>query len=50
MPEQGIPIHKVAQMLGHSNPNITSAVYSHITNKMDSDALSAMEEILATRS
>lgn len=46
MLEQGIPVHKVAQMLGHANPNITSAVYSHVTKKMDSDALSAMEAIL----
>lgn len=47
MLEQSIPVHKVAQALGHSNPNITSAVYSHVTKKMDSDALSAMEAILA---
>jgi integrase len=47
MLENGIPVHKVAQVLGHSSPNVTSAVYSHVTKQMDADAISAMERILA---
>jgi integrase len=46
--ENGVNVKKVSEMLGHSNIGITLGIYSHVTKQMDRDAVSRMEEMLAS--
>jgi len=42
----GIPIHSVSKMLGHSSPSITLNVYSHILPSMESEASKLIDELI----
>jgi integrase len=45
---KGIPITMISKRLGHSNPKVTLAVYSHMFEKTDAKAAEAINAALAT--
>ncbi len=47
MLETGVPLKQVSEMLGHSGPNITVAVYAHVTETMQDQAAAALENVLS---
>jgi integrase len=44
---QGIPIHEVSELMGHSSLSVTKDVYGHLTTERRHAAAEAMERILA---
>jgi integrase len=42
---QGMPIHVVSKMLGHSDPSMTLRRYAHVLDDMREDAARAMDEL-----
>jgi integrase len=42
---QGIPLHTVSKMLGHSDPAMTLRRYAHVLEDMHEDAARAMDEL-----
>jgi integrase len=42
---QGIPLHAVSRMLGHSDPAMTLRRYAHVLEDMREDAARAMDEL-----
>jgi integrase len=42
---QGVPLHTVARMLGHSDPAMTLRRYAHVLEDMREDAARAMDEL-----
>jgi integrase len=42
---QGVPLHTVSRMLGHSDPAMTLRRYAHVLDDMREDAARAMEEL-----
>ena len=42
---QGIPLHTVSKMLGHSDPAMTLRRYAHVLEDMREDAARAMDEL-----
>jgi integrase len=43
--QQGIPLHTVSRMLGHSDPAMTLRRYAHVLEDMREDAAQAMDEL-----
>jgi integrase len=43
---QGVPVHVVAAVLGHSNPSVTLAVYAHLIPGSTRDALELLARYL----
>ncbi len=41
---QGMPLHAVSKMLGHSDPAMTLRRYAHVLQDMREDAARAMDE------
>jgi integrase len=41
---QGVPLHTVSRMLGHSDPAMTLRRYAHVLEDMREDAAKAMDE------
>lgn len=46
--EKGVNIKKISSRLGHANANITLKVYSHVTESMEKEVLSKLEDITKT--
>jgi integrase len=42
---QGVPLHTVSRMLGHSDPAMTLRRYAHVLDDMRDDAARAMDEL-----
>ena len=42
---QGMPIHVVSKMLGHSDPAMTLRRYAHVLEDMREDAARAMDDL-----
>jgi integrase len=42
---QGVPLHTVSKMLGHSDPAMTLRRYAHVLEDMREDAARAMDEL-----
>jgi integrase len=42
---QGVPLHTVSKMLGHSDPAMTLRRYAHVLEDMREDAAKAMDEL-----
>ena len=42
---QGVPLHTVSRMLGHSDPAMTLRRYAHVLEDMREDAARAMDEL-----
>jgi len=42
---QGLPLHTVSRMLGHSDPAMTLRRYAHVLDDMREDAGRAMDEL-----
>jgi len=42
---QGVPLHTVSRMLGHSDPAMTLRRYAHVLEDMRDDAARAMDEL-----
>src|SRR5215212_1864676 len=42
---QGVPLHTVSRMLGHSDPAMTLRRYAHVLEDMSEDAARAMDEL-----
>jgi integrase len=42
---QGVPLHTVSKMLGHSDPAMTLRRYAHVLEDMREDAGRAMDEL-----
>jgi integrase len=42
---QGIPLHAVSKMLGHSDPAMTLRRYAHVLEEMRDDAARAMDDL-----
>jgi integrase len=42
---QGVPLHTVSRMLGHSDPAMTLRRYAHVLEDMHEDAARAMDEL-----
>ena len=42
---QGLPIHAVSKMLGHSDPAMTLRRYAHVLDEMRDDAAQAMDDL-----
>ena len=42
---QGVPLHTVSRMLGHSDPAMTLRRYAHVLDDMREDAGRAMDEL-----
>jgi integrase len=42
---QGVPLHTVSRMLGHSDPAMTLRRYAHVLDDMRDDATRAMDEL-----
>jgi integrase len=42
---QGVPLHTVSKMLGHSDPAMTLRRYAHVLEDMHEDAARAMDEL-----
>jgi integrase len=42
---QGVPLHTVSRMLGHSDPAMTLRRYAHVLDDMREDAARAMDEL-----
>ena len=42
---QGVPLHTVSRMLGHSDPAMTLRRYAHVLDDMRDDAAQAMDEL-----
>jgi integrase len=43
--QQGIPLHAVSKMLGHSDPAMTLRRYAHVLEEMRDDAARAMDDL-----
>ena len=43
--KQGMPIHVVSRMLGHSDPAMTLRRYAHVLDDMREDAARAMDDL-----
>ncbi|GFO51502.1 prophage ps2 probable integrase [Lactococcus garvieae] len=43
--ELGIPLKAIMERVGHSNPNTTLAIYSHVTEKMSQNIIEKLEKI-----
>ena len=43
--KQGVPLHTVSKMLGHSDPAMTLRRYAHVLDDMREDAARAMDEL-----
>jgi integrase len=43
--QQGIPLHTVSRMLGHSDPAMTLRSYAHVLEDMREEATRAMDEL-----
>ena len=43
---QGVPLHTVSRMLGHSDPATTLRMYTHVLDDMREDAALAIDELL----
>ena len=44
---QGVPLHTVSKMLGHSDPAMTLRRYAHVLEDMREDAARAMDELFS---
>jgi integrase len=44
---QGIPLHTVSKMLGHSDPAMTLRRYAHVLEDMHEDAARVMDELFS---
>jgi integrase len=42
---QGMPLHAVSKMLGHSDPTMTLRRYAHVLEDMREEAARAMDEL-----
>jgi integrase len=42
---QGIPLHTVSRMLGHSDPAMILRRYAHVLENMREDAAQAMDDL-----
>jgi integrase len=42
---QGVPLHTVSRMLGHSDPAMPLRLYAHVLDDMRDDAARAMDEL-----
>jgi integrase len=42
---QGVPLHTLSRMLGHSDPAMTLRRYAHVLEDMREDAARAMDEL-----
>ncbi|MFK4965183.1 tyrosine-type recombinase/integrase [Lactococcus garvieae] len=43
--ELGIPLKAVMERVGHSNPQTTLAIYSHVTEKMSKNIVEKLEKV-----
>jgi integrase len=48
MLKRGVPVHVVAQMLGHNDPGITLRVYAHVLADMQQDAAARIDAMFGT--
>jgi integrase len=46
----GVPVHVVAQRLGHSSPALTLSIYSHVLPRQQAAAAAAFARLVAVRS
>ncbi len=42
---QGMPLHAVSEMLGHSDPTMTLRRYAHVLENMEDEGGRAMDEL-----
>jgi integrase len=42
---QGVPLHTISRMLGHSDPAMTLRRYAHVLEDMREDAARAMDDL-----
>lgn len=45
----GVPVHVVAQRLGHSSPELTLSIYSHVLPRQQSEAAAAFARLVEQR-
>lgn len=45
----GVPVHVVAQRLGHSSPALTLSIYSHVLPRQQAAAAAAFARLVAAR-
>jgi hypothetical protein len=45
----GVPVHVVAQRLGHSSPALTLSIYSHVLPRQQAAAAAAFARIVEAR-
>jgi integrase len=43
--QQGVPLHTVSKMLGHSDPAMTLRRYAHVLEDMEDEGGRAMDEL-----
>ena len=43
--EQGVPLKAIMQRVGHNEPRTTMAIYTHVTDRMQDEAIQALDAI-----
>ena len=43
--ELGVPLKAIMARVGHNNPNTTLAIYTHVTERMNTDLINKLEDL-----